>query len=242
VSYAYSDSFFDYVTRINSYSATRITSLLASTITVRSVLDVGCGPGLWLSAWRERGARDLLGIDGAYVDRGRLRISPEEFESRDLGFPFRVDRKFDLVQSLEVAEHLPPSRAESFVADLAAHGGLVLFSAAPPGQGGENHVNERPYEYWRRLFSRLGYEVFDFIRPLVRDDTRVAPWYRYNTLLFADTSRAESLPESVRLTRLAQDASVPDVSPWSYRVRKRLIRTMPFWVRQELAKAKSALA
>ncbi|MDP6884692.1 MAG: hypothetical protein QF830_11185, partial [Rhodospirillales bacterium] len=43
--------------------------------------------------------------------------------------------------SLEVAEHLPPDAAETFVATLVAHGRLVLFSAAPPGQGGLNHVN-----------------------------------------------------------------------------------------------------
>jgi hypothetical protein len=35
---------------------------------------------------------------------------------------------------------------------------MVLFSAAPPGQGGEHHVNERTYEFWRGLFARHGYD------------------------------------------------------------------------------------
>jgi hypothetical protein len=35
-----------------------------------------------------------------------------------------------------------------FVYCLARHARrFVLFSAAPPGQGGEFHVNERPFEY-----------------------------------------------------------------------------------------------
>jgi hypothetical protein len=47
-----------------------------------------------------------------------------------------LDRRFDLVQSLEVAEHITPAASEAFVEDLARHAErFVLFSAAPPGKG-----------------------------------------------------------------------------------------------------------
>ena len=53
-----------------------------------------------------------------------------------------MDRKFDLVVSLEVAEHLPSECAETFVDSLTGLGPIVLFSAAIPHQGGTNHANE----------------------------------------------------------------------------------------------------
>jgi len=50
-------------------SARVIAGLVAPLVQPKSVLDVGCGMGLWLTAFQERGAIDILGIDGAYVTR-----------------------------------------------------------------------------------------------------------------------------------------------------------------------------
>lgn len=66
---------------------------------------------------------------------------------KDLTQPLSLGRKFDLCVSMEVAEHLPPSRADSFVADLVGLAPVVLFSAAVPEQGGTNHLNEQWPDY-----------------------------------------------------------------------------------------------
>ena len=73
-----------------------------------------------------------------------------------------------------MAEHLPPGAANILVSTLTGHGDIVMFSAARPGQGGERHLNERPYEYWRQLFRRRGYGMYDAVRPLIHDP-RVEP-------------------------------------------------------------------
>ena len=70
--------------------------------------------------------------------------------------PLRIGRRFDLVNCLEVAEHLDASRADSFVDDLCALGDVVVFSAAIPGQGGTHHVNEQFQSYWQERFRRNG--------------------------------------------------------------------------------------
>ena len=55
---------------------------------------------------------------------------------------------------MEVAEHLPREKASVFIDTLTKHSGIVLFSAAVPGQGGTYHVNEQWPKYWNELFSR----------------------------------------------------------------------------------------
>ena len=96
---------------------------------------------------------------------------------------FNLERQFDLAQSLEVAEHLPQARAATFVSDLVAHAPVVLFSAASPGQGGENHINEQPAEYWRKLFRQHDYFAIDCLRPLLARMPNIPVWYRYNICL-----------------------------------------------------------
>ena len=122
------------------------------------MVDFGCAEGVWLSAWRDAGVQDVLGLDGDYVDRRRLLIPQERFHAVDLSQPIDLGRRFDLAQSLEVAEHLPAAAARHFVATITRHSSLALFSAAPPGQGGAHHVNEQPYGYWRDLFAEIGPE------------------------------------------------------------------------------------
>jgi hypothetical protein len=90
------------------------------------------------------------------VETARLAMPAKHFAAFDLSRPFRLGRRFDLVQSLEVAEHIPPAQTEIFVDNLAAHGDVILFSAAVPGQGGEFHVNEQPYDTGARSSPLVG--------------------------------------------------------------------------------------
>ncbi len=239
--YAYDSSFFDHTTRVSLASARKIVSVVLKLLPVESVLDAGCAQGAWLSAWRDAGVDEYNGLDGDYVDRARMLIDPSHFIAHDLANPFALGRRFGLAQSLEVAEHLKPERAEGFVADLTSHADAVLFSAAPPGQGGENHIHERPYEYWRDLFAARGYALYDCVRPLVRDDPEVAPWYRHNTFLFLNDEAAKRLAPYAALFRVPDGAPITDVSDPVYKARKEVIRRLPFWATQLLAKAKARM-
>ena len=53
-----------------------------------------------------------LGVDGEYVNIKTLAIPEERFIPYDLKRPYCIDRAFDLVVSLEVAEHLTADCAE----------------------------------------------------------------------------------------------------------------------------------
>ena len=235
--YEYDAQFLSYGRSMATRSAQVVVSILMDALQPKSVLDLGCGRGAWLGVWKAAGASQVLGVDGDYVDRNDLAIDLSEFSAQDLGSTIDLDRRFDLVESLEVAEHLPESRARGFVADLCRHGDTVLFGAAPPGQGGEHHINEQPYSYWRAFFSELGYDAFDFVRPQITERREVAPWYRYNTLLYVKREHVDSLPESVRQTRLSHNSPIRDVSPLLYKLRKSVVRRLPYWATQALANA-----
>jgi SAM-dependent methyltransferase len=232
----------DYTDRSSRHSARTIARLLREVLPIDSVLDIGCAKGTWLAAWREAGVEDVFGVDGDYVDTNALHIPREKFTAADLAKSIDLGRRFALVQSLEVAEHVRADAADQFVANLVRHAdGVILFSAAPPGQGGEFHVNEQPYDYWRTKFRTAGYEAYDYVRPLIAGEADISFWYRYNTLLYLRADVASAVPESIRRTRIADASPVADVSPTMFRLRKSVIRCLPYPVQHRLARLKAQM-
>lgn len=231
----YGRHFFDYVEAHAARAARIVAPLVIQALAVESILDVGCGTGVWLSAYGVCGVSDLVGIDGAYVDRQRLLIPARAFRALDVGAPFDLGRSFDLAQSLEVAEHLPRESGPTHVANLTRHAPYVLFSAAIPGQGGTHHVNERSPEYWRALFATHGFEPFDCLRPQLRAHPEVASWYANNTVLYVSDRAVTRLPHAVRRTRVPDAAAIPLLWPMSFRVRAAVLRALPVPVVTRLA-------
>ena len=234
--YAYDSAFQNMAAARSANAARRVICALRTILQVDSVVDIGCARGTWLREWRAQGVNDIIGVDGSYVDRGKLEIDPKCFVERDLAIPLNLGRKFDLAQSLEVAEHLPPSRAEGFITDIVGHAPVVLFSAAPPGQGGENHLNEQPYEYWRSLFSRSEYLAIDCIRPLLVRGSNVPAWYRYNAILYVQRSSMDRIAPFARQFQLEDGEPLSDISPLRYKLRKYLVRALPRRLHDRLAR------
>lgn len=149
-----------------------------------SVVDLGCGIGTWLTVACELGVRDLVGIDGLWIDEEKLNPEIVNYSLQDLEHPISIDRIFDLALSLEVAEHLTPQRAESFIQNICRASDLIIFGAAIPGQGGTNHINEQKQSYWISLFENHGYHCLDLFRPVFWNSPHVEWWYAQNTFLF----------------------------------------------------------
>ena len=171
-------------------AAETILSLLLERIPiVNSAVDVGCGVGTWLSVLVQRGTKDVLGLDGSWVDRNLLVVDELSFREADLTLQLDVERRFDLAISLEVAEHLPAQGAEAFVASLIALSDFVLFSAGIPFQGGKSHVNEQWPDYWAALFNTHDYVTLDFIRGQIWTDRGIPTWYKQNILFFVKRNR-----------------------------------------------------
>jgi hypothetical protein len=148
-----------------------------------SVIDIGCGRGVWLKAF---GDRAVKGRDGPWTRQDRLLIDPARFTATDLSQPFAEPERFDLAMTLEVAEHIDPPQADQFIANLTGLSDTILFSAAISGQGGQHHVNEQPLTYWAEKFAARGYTVFDVLRPRLWHNGDVCWWYRQNMVLLCN--------------------------------------------------------
>jgi hypothetical protein len=165
-------------------------------------------------------------VDGGYVNPASLLIPPGDFIARDVSRPFDLGTRFDLVQCLEVGEHVDSSASKTLVENLVRHGDVVLFSAAVPGQGGENHVNEQPYEFWRAIFAESRYSPYDFLRPRVAEFRDVEIWYRHNLMLYVADRARSGLAQEVVQTRIPDGSPIVDMSSAGYRFRNRLLATL----------------
>lgn len=102
----YTEEFFEYIERGSIASAKRFSNFLVPLLGINSLLDIGCGRGAWLREWRNAGVKIAQGADGPYVRQQSLLIPVQDFTAVDLSKKFDLQRRYDLVSSLEVAEPL----------------------------------------------------------------------------------------------------------------------------------------
>ena len=186
---AYSIEFYENQQEGSRRSANRIVPIVLGLVRPNSVVDVGCGVGTWLAAFAEHGVSEICGIEGGHIERTLLQIPQGCVISYDLTKPLRLERRFDLVVCLEVAEHLEQEHAGTLIDGLTRLGPVVLFSAAIPYQGGTNHVNEQWPQYWADLFATKDYFAVDCIRDRVWHCDDVEWWYAQNTLIYVERIR-----------------------------------------------------
>jgi SAM-dependent methyltransferase len=170
----------------NAVSAQRILDIVMDYYRPASVLDVGCGLGIWLKVAQSRGISDIRGIEGYWLDPSKLQVDARHLGVLDLEKSFDLGRRFDLVICLEVAEHISASAADHFIASLTRHAPVVLFSAAIPYQGGHHHVNEQFLPYWVERFARFDFRPLNVIRDKIWNDQTILWWLRQNVVLFAE--------------------------------------------------------
>ncbi len=223
----YNQEFYQYQMQGSLRSAQTVVPILLELVDAKSVVDVGCGVGTWLSVYHKQGVTEILGIDGAYVDRKLLMIDQDRFQAHDLATPLDIDQKFDLVQSLEVAEHIDAGYAAQFISELTRLGNVILFSAAIPCQLGTGHVNEQFIDYWIDLFIEHGYQPVDYLRPRIWDNNDVEVCYRQNMLLFANKQALAANPQLEEACRNTNHRQLSIIHPELYQPRlQRLLATL----------------
>jgi hypothetical protein len=156
-----------------------IDRLLPNSLFARRVIDVGGGCG----DWNNKNPGYFL-IDHNIQEEDLL-VPKDHYVDIDLSVqvPDADWDKFELCICLEVAEHLPPSRARDLIDALCRLSDIVLFSAAIPDQGGTDHLNEQWETYWAEMFKANGFGASKR-QPDIRNNPEVELWYRQNIVLY----------------------------------------------------------
>lgn len=203
----YSKKFYSENAKISYRSAREIVPLILKLFRPKSIVDIGCSSGMWLNCFQEYGIKDYLGVDYLGQNKLSLNINKKHFLEHNLKSPIHLKRKFDLVISLEVAEHLPANKASIFINSLVELGPVIIFSAAVPHQTGTHHVNEQWPSYWAKLFSKHNYIPFDYFRKKIWKNEKIEWWYRQNLLIYINRKHFESHLQLK--TRLGKSVKIP---------------------------------
>lgn len=147
----------------------------------RRLMEIGCAHGGFLHYCRERGAREVVGVE---VDPGTCEFAKQRFNLPyvvaglfpKVNLPFG---DFDAITGFDVIEHfIDPVEGLQGVADNLADDGICFFQTpCYRGEGGD-WVQFKPAEHTflyteqsiRLLFQRTGLEVIDIHRGYFKDD------------------------------------------------------------------------
>jgi hypothetical protein len=167
--------------------ADRLAAWINYELSPRRVVDIGCGPGMYVAALRELG----ISAHGYDIHPGIRYGGGLEQKSM-----FELAEPGDVAMCIEVAEHIPVEMGRDVVAAVARNtfpGGTLIWSAAHPGQGGVGHVNCQPKEHWDRLLRQAGM-VRDFaleqdMHTWIRAGYHMG-WFSLNAMLFVRSLRS----------------------------------------------------
>ncbi len=214
----YSANFYDSVAERADLASQSILSIFFSKFHASSIKDIGCGNGIWL-----RETLDNQDIKNRYgYDLASAIESAEYLINKDIIFK-EIDLesasydliKTDLTLCLEVAEHISMNAGLQLVKNICKTSSYVIFSAATPGQGGFNHINEKPFEYWVSLFESNGFVGFDLFRSKIQQDKRIPFFYRNNVFLFVDSKELSKVQhlltiDFMKLTKISAQNQIKD--------------------------------
>jgi SAM-dependent methyltransferase len=146
-----------------------IADRIVSDISPSSVLDAGCAMGFLVEKLRERG------VEAFGVDISEYAIAQAHPDIRPFCWVGSVaaplPRRYDLIVSIEVLEHMPQDEAERAVANFCQSTDDILFSSTPLDYKEASHLNVHSPEYWATLFARQG-----FFRDVDFDTSFITPW------------------------------------------------------------------
>jgi SAM-dependent methyltransferase len=183
----YDNHFFKNTIKLETGSAARFVDIILNYYQPRSIVDIGCGAGIYLNEFSRRGIQDLLGVDGSPAAKEEFLLNKDMLAIFDLADEYMISKKYDLCLCLEVAEHLEEDAANTLLKTLTKASDNIIFSAAIPGQGPRSigHINEQPHEYWIEKFKRSGFVYSQSQTEKMREEMKAANvvWWIVNNLM-----------------------------------------------------------
>ena len=188
---------FTYIHNEEQPFAKRLSAWVADVLKPDKILDIGCGPGTYVEEMRKQNL-NAFGYDIDERVKGKPFLTQQSlFDIEDTG---------SAVICLEVAEHIDFIKNKEITQSLVSclrPGGILIWSAAAPGQGGVGHINCQTKEYWEQLFLELPVnrlcDVEEKLLAYIKNGYHMG-WFVQNLLVFkkqADATFDKLLPLGV---------------------------------------------
>ena len=160
---------------------TKVIPYILRELQPKSIIDIGCGYGSFLKVLKDKGYKEVLGVDCEKCKDNLL--EPNEFRIANLENELTFEKRFDTALCLEVAEHIDEQYSDNLIKTLVNASDNIVFSAAAPGQKCIGHVNCQWPSYWKKKFEQYGYVMLDVFRTPMWNDNSIPWWYRQNMFL-----------------------------------------------------------
>ncbi|MHA2401911.1 MAG: hypothetical protein ACXADH_02885 [Candidatus Kariarchaeaceae archaeon] len=167
-SYLYSDLFFRKRTKTARKHYRRLGYELTKLFDIKSMVDFGCGLGSYIEGAKNAGAT-VLGYEVAYNNAEKYipDVIKEHVSYGHVGKPMNTP-VCDCSLSIEVAEHLVESEAETFIDNLTrASSRLIVLTAST--KGAIYHFNRQRKEYWIELVEKRGFKYSEEKTNMLRE-------------------------------------------------------------------------
>jgi SAM-dependent methyltransferase len=147
------------------------------------ILDLGCGPGRDLVAFRKLG-HEPVGLDGAarFCEMARAHAGCEVLHQNLLALDLPREH-FDGVFANAVLFHVPTVELPRALADLRAtlKPGGILFASNPHGNNeegwsGDRYAVHHTYERWSALVSGAGFDELEHYYRPAGQPRHLQPW------------------------------------------------------------------
>lgn len=162
-----------------SWRAKPVCEAINTALGPKSVVDVGCGIGDYVSYFERELGLLAYGIEGS--ENAIKYFKSTHILIRDLRDRIDIGMIFDVAICFEVAEHIEPEYVPIFLFNLVNLSDRIVMSAAAPGQKGHHHVNCQPRAYWIKKMKNFGFEENEVIVNMIR--SLWEPWRRKKEML-----------------------------------------------------------
>lgn len=146
---------------------------------IQFVLDLGCGLGMYARRLQAEGFH----CDAYDGNPNTATLSGGLANTLDCSQPFRLQRQYDCVMSLEVGEHIPAEFEDTFLENVCVHATRYsLLSWAVEGQPGTGHINCRNNDHVITQMNARHFEINPDVSAYLR--ARASLWWFRDTLMW----------------------------------------------------------
>lgn len=140
---------------------------LLKEVKAETFLDIGCGPGGQIDIAESLGLK-AYGLDGDPFMAKNAKVTLCDFSVSKVDTSSMEYSSYDIGWSTEFLEHVEAEYIENFMSafEICKY---VVFTHATPGQGGYHHVNEQPFEYWKKIFEDYGFEYDEGLTKKIKE-------------------------------------------------------------------------